>query len=112
MPPGIPGPPQHVHREHDETFYVLSGTPTFTRGADVIVAEPGTLVTAPPGAPHTFANPGEEPARLLCTVTPDRYIDYFRELGRLPVGPTGPDPSAMAEIMARYATEVVGPRPG
>ena len=41
---------------------------------------PGTLVVVPPGAPHTFANPGDEPAVLLTTFTPDHYIQYFREL--------------------------------
>jgi oxalate decarboxylase/phosphoglucose isomerase-like protein (cupin superfamily) len=31
-------------------------------------------VVVPPGAPHTFANPGEEPVVLLNTFTPDRYV--------------------------------------
>jgi oxalate decarboxylase/phosphoglucose isomerase-like protein (cupin superfamily) len=34
----------------------------------------------PPGAPHTFANPGDEPAVLLNTFTPDLYVQYFRDL--------------------------------
>jgi mannose-6-phosphate isomerase-like protein (cupin superfamily) len=29
LPAGWGGPPQHIHREHDETFYVLTGTVTF-----------------------------------------------------------------------------------
>jgi len=107
IPPGVSGPPQHVHRKHDETFYVLAGLPSFTCGSDTITAEPGTLITAPPGTPHTFANPGEQPARILCTVTPDLYIGYFRELGRLSAGPNALDPRAVGEIMARYATEVL-----
>jgi mannose-6-phosphate isomerase-like protein (cupin superfamily) len=111
IPPGVSGPPQHVHRDHDETFFVLSGTPTFTCGDDTISAPPGTLVTAPPGTPHTFANPGEQPAVLYCTITPDLYIDYFRELAALRPRPTGPglDPKQVAEVMSRYATEVVPP---
>lgn len=103
--PGLHGPPQHVHRQHDETFYILSGTPTFTSGARTIEAKPGMLITAPPGVPHTFANPGGETAVMLCTVTPDLYIGYFRELAQQPPGPL--DPRAVGEIMARYATEVV-----
>lgn len=107
IPPHVDGPPQHVHREHDETFYVISGTPSFTSGSDTTLVQPGGLVTAPPGEAHTFANPGDTTVVLLCTVTPDRYIDYFRELDRLPKSPAGLDPAAVAEIMARYATEVV-----
>ena len=53
IPPRIDGPPQHIHRQHDETFFVVSGTPTFTCGGETITAQPGTLVTAPPGTPHT-----------------------------------------------------------
>jgi mannose-6-phosphate isomerase-like protein (cupin superfamily) len=109
MPPHIGGPPQHIHRNHDETFFVVSGTPTFTCGGETITAQPGTLVTAPPGTPHSFANPGEEPVVMLCTVTPDLYIDYFRELGTLRAGPNGLDPQEVGAVMARYATEVVRP---
>jgi mannose-6-phosphate isomerase-like protein (cupin superfamily) len=69
----------HIHHEHEETFYVVSGTPMFTCGTDTITAELGTLVTAPIGTPHTFTNPGDVPAIMLCTLTPDLYIDYFRE---------------------------------
>lgn len=107
IPPGIAGPPQHVHRDHDETFYVLAGTPTFTTGGDVIESGPGVLVTAPPGTPHTFANPGDQAAVLLCTLTPDLYIGYFRELAALPPGPL--DPQTVGQIMTRYATQVISP---
>jgi quercetin dioxygenase-like cupin family protein len=109
IPPGVDGPPQHVHRKHDETFYVVSGTPTFTCGSDVVTAHAGTLVTAPPGAPHTFGNPADTQAVILCTVTPDLYLDYFRELDRLPKSPSGLDHTAVAEIMKRYATETFVP---
>jgi mannose-6-phosphate isomerase-like protein (cupin superfamily) len=109
MPPRTGGPPEHIHRQHDETFFVISGSPTFTSGADTITAQPGTLVTAPQGTPHGFANPGEQPAVILGTVTPDLYIDYFRELANLRSRPTGLDPEEVAEVMARYATEVVRP---
>jgi quercetin dioxygenase-like cupin family protein len=105
--PGWGGPPQHVHREHDETFYVLQGTVRFTSGTDTLLATPGQLVTAPIGDPHTFANADEQaPASLLCSVTPERYLDYFRELAALAAGAPGPlDPAQVLEIMARYATD-------
>jgi mannose-6-phosphate isomerase-like protein (cupin superfamily) len=109
IPPLVDGPPQHIHHAHEETFYVVSGTPIFTCGTDTITAEFGTLVTAPIGAPHTFGNPGDVPAIMLCTITPDLYIDYFRELDALSTGAIGLDPRAVAEVMARYATEVVKP---
>ncbi|MCA1648151.1 MAG: cupin domain-containing protein [Chloroflexi bacterium] len=109
IPPRVDGPPQHIHRQHDETFFVISGAPTFTCGGKTLTAQPGTLVTAPPGTPHTFANPGAQPVVMLCTVTPDLYIGYFRDLGGLRPGPHGLDPREVAEVMARYATEVIRP---
>lgn len=111
LPPHVDGPPQHIHYEHEETFYVISGFPTFTCGTDTITAELGTLVIAPVGVPHTFANLGHVPVIMLCTVTPDLYIDYFRELDALSTGPTGLDPRSVAEVMARYATEIFEPAP-
>ena len=109
LPPHTLGPPQHIHREHDETFYVVSGRPSFTSGSDEFTAGIGELITAGAGTPHTFANPGDEKAMMYCTITPDLYIDYFYELDQLPKGPNGLDPKAVAEIMARYSTEVVPP---
>jgi quercetin dioxygenase-like cupin family protein len=107
IPPRLNGPPQHVHRQHDETFYVVSGNPSFTTGSEIIKGRPGMLVTAPPGTPHTFGNEGDESAVMLLTVTPDLYVGYFRELAAQPPGPL--DPKAVGEIMSRYATEVVTP---
>ena len=45
----------------------------------------------PPGAPHTFANPGDEPVVLLNTFTPDLYVQYFRDLRAMIDGRTAAD---------------------
>src|SRR2546428_824325 len=74
------GPPQHRHARHDEGFYVVSGTARFTVADTSYDAPAGTFVMIPPGAPHTFANPGGEPAVVLNTFTPDLYVQYFRDL--------------------------------
>ncbi len=104
LPPHSAGPPQHRHAQHDEGFYVVSGTVRFTIGDRDHDAVPGTLVMVPVGAPHTFANPGDEPAVLLTVFTPDSYLQYFRELRELAAGQP-PTSSAINTLMARYATE-------
>src|SRR6266487_3703873 len=104
--PHTEGPPQHRHGRHDEGFYVVSGTARFTVGDRAYDAGPGTLVMVPPGAPHTFANPGDEPVVLLNTFTPDLYVQYFRDLRELSPAGAAPAPAATAEVMSRYATEV------
>jgi len=46
---------------------------------------------------------------MLCTVTPDRYVNYFRELGTLAAGSEGAYPDAILDVMSRYATEPYRP---
>jgi mannose-6-phosphate isomerase-like protein (cupin superfamily) len=103
--PHTAGPPQHRHGRHDEGFYVVSGTARFTVGELTHDAPAGTLVMVPPGAPHTFANAGDEPAVLLNTFTPDEYVQYFRGLREMIAAGRPLTPEALATVMARYATE-------
>ena len=104
IPPGTAGPPQHRHARHDEGFYVVSGTARFTVGDTSYDAAPGTLVMVPPGAPHTFANPGEEPVVLLNTFTPDLYVRYFRDLRQMIADGLPLTAESTEQAMSRYAT--------
>ncbi len=104
LQPHSEGPPQHRHAQHDEGFYVVSGTARFTVGQTSYTAPAGTLVMVPPGAPHTFANPGDEPVVMINTFTPDLYVQYFRDLrGQIESG-RGMTEQAVVEVMSRYAT--------
>jgi mannose-6-phosphate isomerase-like protein (cupin superfamily) len=102
--PHTDGPPQHRHAQHDEGFYVLSGTVRFTVGAAAHDVGAGTLVMVPPGAPHTFANPGDVPAVILNTFTPDLYVQYFRDLRDMIAAGHPLSPGVITDVMARYAT--------
>ena len=102
--PHTDGPPQHRHAQHDEGFYVVSGTARFTVGANVYDAGTGTFVLIPPGAPHTFANPGDEAAVLLNTFTPDLYVQYFRDLRYMIAAGHPMTSDAIVDVMSRYAT--------
>ena len=102
--PHTDGPPQHRHAQHDEGFYVVSGTARFTVGDTSYDAPAGTLVMVPPGAPHTFANVSEEPAVLLNTFTPDLYVQYFRDLHDMIASGQPVTGEAVAGVMVRYAT--------
>ncbi len=102
--PHTAGPPQHRHADHDEGFYVVSGAVRFTVGENSHDATPGTLVMIPPGVPHTFANPGDEPAVILNTFTPDRYVQYFRDLHGMIAAGEPMTNAAVTDVMARYAT--------
>ena len=59
------GPEVHAHAAEDDSFYILEGELTFTVDGAEIVAGAGTFVLVPPGVPHSFANRGASPARIL-----------------------------------------------
>lgn len=46
--------PMHVHRDADETFYVIDGTISVFVGDERMDAGPGDYVYAPMGVPHAF----------------------------------------------------------
>ena len=63
--------------------------------------------------PHTFSNPFDTPAAFIGLMTPDLYIQYFRDLGQLSLDTDGMlQPADVARTMAHYATEVVLPETG
>ncbi len=73
------GPPPHVHREHEEAFYILDGQVTFKLGAETAVAPRGTLVVVPRGTSHAFR--AEDGSRLLVFAIPGGLAGFFEELG-------------------------------
>ncbi|MEV7379850.1 cupin domain-containing protein [Streptomyces lydicus] len=105
LAPHTPGPPQHRHAQHDEGFYIISGTVRFTVGDNDHDATAGTFVMVPPGAPHTFANMTDQPAVMLSIFTPDLYVQYFRDLQEMIASGQALTPQASIRTMSRYATE-------
>jgi mannose-6-phosphate isomerase-like protein (cupin superfamily) len=100
-------PPPHIHHAHEEGFYILEGELEFLAGTETLQASKGTFVMVPIGTVHTFSNPTDKPARFLNTFTPPLYIGYFKELSRLNQAPVAPTQQQLAELVARYDTEVV-----
>ncbi|MCX5157805.1 cupin domain-containing protein [Streptomyces sp. NBC_00264] len=105
LAPHTQGPPQHRHAQHDEGFYILSGTVRFTVGDEDHDAAAGTLVMVPPGTPHTFANLTDQPAVMLSTFTPDMYVQYFRDLQEVFADGRQLTRQANIDAMSRCATE-------
>ena len=105
LAPHTQGPPQHRHGQHDEGFYIIAGSVRFTVGDEDHDATAGTLVMVPPGTPHTFANPTDQPAVMLSTFTPDLYVQYFRDLQEALADGRPLTRQANIDAMSRYATE-------
>lgn len=93
--PGVPGPPQHVHRAYDEAWYVMDGEMTFHLGADAHQCVAGSVVFAPRGTPHTFST-GSSPARVLVIITAQAlplrgtWPDHQHRRGARHASPPGP----------------------
>jgi mannose-6-phosphate isomerase-like protein (cupin superfamily) len=98
LPPGENGPPMHLHRSHDESFYVVEGTLTvLTTGSEEELGK-GGYVFFPHGTPHTLANRSAAPVRYLAIASGG--LDQFaRELR------AAEDDAARRAVLERWDTE-------
>ena len=106
--PGAPGPPPHVHRQHEEAFFVLEGELTLAVGPDVVTVGAGQTAVVPRGQVHQPSNRSDRPARFVFLSSPP-MDEFFAELARL-VTRTGGQPPAsdLAELGERYDSIFTG----
>jgi len=102
VPPGG-GPPLHIHRNEDETFYVVEGRSEFRLGADTVTAGVGDFVNIPRGTVHRFHNASDSPLRMILTFTPANIEKFFEETLERALDPTQPPPDNIDEVAGRYA---------
>jgi quercetin dioxygenase-like cupin family protein len=90
----------HLHREMEESFFILDGQFTFTVGEDHHEVGPGGYLLVPRGMPHVF-EAAEGGGRFLLLNVPGGLEQMFFELAALsPSGIT--DPAVRTAIAARY----------
>ena len=104
------GPPPHIHRYEDETFYVLEGECDFRLGDETITAGAGDFVNVPRGTVHCFHNASAEPVRLILTFTPAGIERFFEETLERALDPSQPPPDNLDAVFARY--DAAAPRYG
>jgi quercetin dioxygenase-like cupin family protein len=95
----------HVHRVHEEAFYMLEGECEWQVGSQLVRARPGTFVFIPPGVTHNITNASDRPARMLLIISPPGYEHFFEELEKLVTRGGPPDANGIAELTNRYDTE-------
>jgi mannose-6-phosphate isomerase-like protein (cupin superfamily) len=112
--PGTQGPPIHIHHEHDEGFYVMSGHFGFVLDGVTTYGKPGAHVLVPKGHAHSFWNAGARPGRLLLIVSPPGLEQYFRalaaELGNIDTQEASVP--LRKKLGEKYDLEIVGPPAG
>jgi mannose-6-phosphate isomerase-like protein (cupin superfamily) len=110
LPPGIPGPPLHIHHDTDECMYVVEGRLLIQIGEERHELGAGSFAWLPRQIPHTYANTSAGPVRALGIAVPGGIEEFFAEqtahITQLP-GP--PDLAELAAIAARHGARLVGP---
>jgi uncharacterized cupin superfamily protein len=65
LEPGALAAPPHTHADVDEYSFVIEGEIGVLMGEETFRAQAGSYVLKVRGVPHTFWNPGPNPARVL-----------------------------------------------
>lgn len=109
-------PPRHVHRDEDETFYILEGTFRFEVGGSTRELTPGETLFIPHGVVHGFKVTSPEGGRCL-TITNGGFEAMVLGASRpatasgLPeqVEPTPEMQAQLAEASHANGIDLVGP---
>ena len=87
---------EHVHRDQEESFEVVSGKLGVRVGGQEVLLTPGQSGVGPPGVPHAWWNPSDdEEVRFLVGIRPGLDVETWLEtvLGLMRDGKTiGPVP--------------------
>jgi mannose-6-phosphate isomerase-like protein (cupin superfamily) len=107
-PGGPSGPPRfiaprHVHYQDDEAWYVLEGRLCFEVGDKIVEACTRSAVFVPRGIPHTYWNPGTDPARYLLIMT----SNIFRLIQEIHATQDR-SPASLQSVFKKYNSELLG----
>ena len=80
------GPPDHVHFNQEEVFFVLEGSYELTVGGETKTVGPGTIVFIPRNVVHRFKNVGGTTACMLDWSLPGGQDHYFKAVSELAAG--------------------------
>ena len=107
LEPGWLGPPQHTHKQHDETFYVLEGAVRFATGERSFVLRRASRRRSRSARPTpsgtqamTTVRDCSAPSPPLATSSTSASCRHFR---RAPEGRL--DPATVRDLMDDYDTE-------
>jgi quercetin dioxygenase-like cupin family protein len=114
--PGGAVPIPHVHPIQTERFEVVAGRMRFRVGLRTRIAGPGDVVEVAPGVVHSFANAGDEEARLRVEVRPALAMERMlaevvalARAGRMTRRGLPRNPLELAALARRYDREAHAP---
>ena len=115
QPPGE-WTPLHVHRDSDQTQYVLEGELTVYLPGGSFAVGAGECINTPRNVPHTECVTSAGPARVLDVNAPSGFDEFIAATGQptaeltLPPGlDEPPDIDRLAVLAAEHDIELLGP---
>ncbi len=69
----------HRHNDWDESFYVLEGVLTAKIEDKIYELSAGSYILIPRGTPHGQGNFGKTPVKLLLTIRPSGFEQFFKD---------------------------------
>ncbi|MFF0277721.1 cupin domain-containing protein [Streptomyces sp. NPDC004330] len=106
--PHAPGPPPHVHHEHEEAFHVISGRLTLDVDEDTFQLGAGEFIVVPRGSVHRPYNTSDEAVTFFFIASP-AMDGFFAEMAELNDATRGaPTPEQLREIGERWDSEFTG----
>ena len=98
----------HLHRNCEETGYVLEGRIKVSLGDEIKEFGVGDSLFVPRNIPHAISNAGDTTARFLFITTPGGLEGYFQEISDQER--SSPDLAERIQSIAKkHGLEVVGP---
>jgi quercetin dioxygenase-like cupin family protein len=110
------GPPPHIHRREDESFFVLDGDFSVLVGDRWSEAGTGAFVHIPKDTLHTYKNIGTKSGRLVVILTPGGFENFWREIGEpakqdsIPPAPPAGIIEKLIELAPKYHLEIPPPQ--
>ena len=77
------GPPDHVHFNQEEMFFIVEGIYELTVGDRTSTVGPGTIVFIPRNVVHRFRSVGDTTACMLDWSLPGGQDHYFKAISEL-----------------------------
>ncbi len=106
--------PLHVHRTHDEAFFVLTGEVRGVYGETEWAATGGGFIWLPRGVPHAFQAVSDLPLEVLVMSVPGGFADFVADAGTpyvegMDTSALATDPARFGMIAARHGIDIIGP---
>ncbi|AHM62804.1 cupin [Flammeovirgaceae bacterium 311] len=106
--------PLHLHPLSDEVFYIIEGTLTVYINGETQELQKGSILVIPKGTPHAQGNFTDRKVRVLITLSPSGFENFFVERAAIvKKHPPGTEEYGMKmmKLGETHDIKVLGPSP-